>query len=80
MKPVKGFTLICLVIIVVWIVVALRTNDQGEVTDRRRGVSSVNSHIEPTYSLKINGQWHQVSAETYRRCSIGEQHPTCKTR
>lgn len=79
MKAAGKLTTACVLIILLWIILVLRNNDQGEVTDRRQGVTSVTGRPEPLYELKINGNWHEVSADTYRRCNIGEQHPACKT-
>jgi len=80
MRAAGRLTIMCVAIIAILIVVKLRNNDQGEVTDHRQGMVCVKGLCSPTYSLKINGRWHPVSLETYGRCDIGERHPTCKTR
>lgn len=78
MRLARMATIGCLIILVGLIIYTLKHNDQGEVTDRRQGVSSVDGRTEATYQLKINDRWHKVDATTYRRCDIGEQHPACK--
>lgn len=80
MRLARMATIGCLIILVTLIVYSAQghQDDQGEVTDRRQGVSSVDGRTEATYQLKINDRWHKVDATTYRRCDIGEQHPACK--
>lgn len=78
MRLARMATIGCLIILVGLIMYTLKNNDQGEVTDRRQGVSSMDGQPKPVYELKVNDRWHKVDATTYRRCDIGEQHPACK--
>ena len=79
MRLARMATIGCMIILVGLIIYTFKNNDQGKVTDRRQGVMCANSKsCTPTYSLRINDRWHPVSATTYRRCDIGEQHPACK--